>query len=112
MGLRRTLRRGEGRRFHQDLCSPLKMGENATDRGPSRQSTAELDLRLWGWIWRNRRRGEDVQSAHRLLWQAEQAGAQGTASNIYMHQLPQNTTFHVLKICIQRRERIKNIIID
>lgn len=96
VGLRRILRRGEGRMFHQDLCSPLKMGENAMKRGPSRQSTAELDVRLWGWIWR-RRRGKDVQSAYLLLWQAGQAGSQGTASNVYLHQLSQNTTFYVPK---------------
>lgn len=73
----------ESRVYHQDLFSPLRMGQRVR-RDHGKSSATELRMRPVDWTCRNGGRGEDLQLAFFLLqlaymlpWSEWPLGSQG-----------------------------------
>lgn len=53
-------RRGKGRVFHPDLPCALEMGAES-EKGHNRRSTAELQMKMGAWTWRDEGRGKSCR---------------------------------------------------
>lgn len=52
--------RGNGRVFHPDLPCALEMGAES-EKGHNRRSTAELQMKMGAWTWRDEGRGKSCR---------------------------------------------------